>query len=159
MCRLVPPLFVLAAPFSLASCLLSPDPPSAPTGPVAAISQRPESVALDGDGGGILLRENRLGEWCTCPLPPPAARVRTGIGLRFAWSVVDPVAADRFALFRFSIDGSEPSDWGEARFWPEDLDGEPLLWFPDAGMHVFRLEKQLNGVVSGLDAEFEVLAR
>jgi hypothetical protein len=145
-------LVVLLAPL-VASCLSSPASPGDAPAIVTATDATVAAGKLD-QGGGILIR-SELGRWCSCDAGSFTPGMRLGVGIRFTWTVADPVAADRFATFRALVDGEEVSKWGDTREWPP----APASWFPDAGMHTFTVEKDLNGVVTSLDATFEVVAR
>lgn len=146
-------LVVLLAPL-VASCLSSPTSPADSSSGVTATDATDAAAGKIAQGGGILIR-SELGRWCSCDAGSFTPGIRIGIGIRFAWTVADPVAADRFATFRALVDGQEVSKWGDAREWPP----APDSWFPDAGMHTFTVEKDLDGVVTSLDATFEVFAR
>lgn len=145
-------LVVLVAPL-VASCLSSPVSPT-DSSPSVTASDATGTVGKLARGGGILIR-SELGHWCSCDAGSFTPGTRLGVGIRFTWTVADPVAADRFATFRALVDGQEVTKWGDAREWPP----APDSWFPDAGMHTFTVEKDLNGVVTSLDATFEVFAR
>jgi len=152
-------LTLLILPIALAACLSSPEIPGSSAFPVGSTSSLdlPHETGLP-SGGGILLHSNVAGSWCTCDDPLPVPVVRQGAGLAFRWTVADPVAVDRFAEFRLSVDGEVAEDWGSARSWPPAPNGQNTLWFPEAGLHTLTLEKDLFGASSVLVAQLEVVA-
>ncbi len=163
--RFLTKVLTLALPLALTACLAGPDrspqdASSADTLPPPALASGPSGQRIAGDpggeAGGILLISDQLGRWCTCA-DSHVPRQRMGVGIKFRWQVADPVAVDRFATFRFLVNGTPVTAWGNQREWPVD-DDDPLFWFPSAGMQTVTVEKMLSGEMTELVATFEIVA-